>query len=38
MSNEYEETQKEINKLLWETSQIKKNKRYQNIKKDEKYK
>ena len=34
---EYKETQKEIDKLLWETSQKRNNKRYKDMKKDKDY-
>ena len=34
VNNEYEETQKEIDKLLWETSQQRTNKKYQNMQTD----
>jgi predicted RNase H-like nuclease (RuvC/YqgF family) len=37
MSNEMEEKQKEIDKLLWETSQEQTYKKYKNMKKDKKY-
>ena len=37
MSNEVEETRKEIDKLLWETSQEQTHKKYKNLKKDKKY-
>ena len=38
MNKEYEETQKEIDKLLLETSQKRTYKKYQEMKTDEKYK
>ena len=34
VNNEYEEIQKEIDKLLWETSQQRTNKKYQNMQTD----
>ncbi len=34
VNNGYEETQKEIDKLLWETSQQRTNKKYQNMQTD----
>ena len=34
VNNEYEGTQKEIDKLLWETSQKRTNKKYQNMQTD----
>lgn len=37
MDKEYEETQKEIDKLLYETSQVQTHKKYKAMKKDKKY-
>ena len=37
MNKEYEETQKEIDKLLYETSQEQTHKKYKDMKKDKKY-
>ena len=37
VNNEYEETQKEIDKLLWETSQQRTNKKYQNMQTDKNF-
>ena len=37
MNKEGEETQKEIDKLLYETSQVQTHKNYKNMKKDKKY-
>ena len=38
MNNKYYDTQKEIDKLLWETSQQRTKKKYQNMKTDKDYK
>ena len=38
MKKDYESLQKEIDKLLWETSQIKTGKTYQEMQRNEKYK
>ena len=38
MKKDYESLQKEIDKLLWETSQMKNGKTYQEMQRDEKYK
>ena len=37
MNKEYEEIQKEIDKLLYETSQVQTHKKYKDMKKDKKY-
>ena len=37
MNKDYEETQKEIDKLLYETSQVQVHKKYKDMKKDKKY-
>lgn len=37
MDKEYEETQKEIDRLLYETSQTQSHKKYKEMKKDKKY-
>ncbi len=37
MNKNYEETQKEIDKLLYETSRVQTHKKYKDMKKDRKY-